>query len=616
MKTVLLVDLWNVFMVSWHAGANKEARWPFTDTMGRIRAEARKHDHCAIMTDGGRSFRNDLDARWKKNRDEKHAGAVFMLAEVERALDEEGFHVFKVEEMEADDLIATAVHQMLLPRHLVAASSATTACTGCGLQLSPDGACPLADLLITIHSSDRDMLGLLEPGVQILRTVAPPPPKPGAPPGPPKSRIVRAEDVRQNPKIGVDPPKVRDFLVLADDHNGIKYFPGIGPVHAAKLLNEHGDLSTILSKVDTIDPPSIRVALQKAMGELVDDRPLIDVAVQIVTLRKDAPIDIMTIFQKKEPRPPGPTWDEDDGETRDLPSGQCGRATGDPPGIEHLAHGDIRHQPEGEPKTGGGDILSTGSSVASGKPLLGTAAIPRAGSEGVSDGANAPAEQLGSAHSGGNATGGPLRARIEKEAVVGEPVGGDKGPSGGSGTEAPRATRNEMAGLVIAPRWELSLEPATLGEAFRLARMAFASGFWPKHGTEAGCMMIIMAGRARGLTAFDSLNGMHIIEGQPRFGAYLLIGMVQRAKECAYFELVESDQSHALWISKRKGSKTEQRRGYSVEDARRAELVRPRSNWEKHPEDMCIKTAGAKLTRAAWAFITSGAVAAEEMGYE
>jgi len=134
-------------------------------------------------------------------------------------------------------------------------------------------------------------------------------------------------------------------------------------------------------------------------------------------------------------------------------------------------------------------------------------------------------------------------------------------------------------------------------------------------------MLIIMAGRARGLTAFDSLNGMHIIEGKPQFGAYLLIGMVQRAKECAYFELVESDEKHALWITKRKGSKTEMRRLYTIEQAKTAELVRPTrsgqaSNWMKHPEDMLIKTAGAKLTRAAWAYITSGAVAAEELGYE
>lgn len=527
MKTVLLVDLSNVFWTSWYAGVNKAARWPFDETMGRVRTEAKKYHHCAIMTDGERSFRNDLDARWKKNRDEKHAGGVAMLAEVERALDTEGFHVFKVADLEADDLIATGVGQLKAWDEQAIAGSE-----------------PHDGLLITINSSDRDLLGLLEPGVQILAVNKP--------------RLIQAENVRENKKFGIDPPKVRDFLVLSDDHNGVKYFEGIGPVHAARLLNEYGDLDGILRAVDTITPPSIQASIRKAMAGLVDDRPLIDVAVQIVTLRKDAPIDAMTIFQQKEPTPTGVTWDDD----KDAPS-------------------DAGRQSRGE----GG---ATGS-------------------------AGAPADA------------GPLHGTGE---VVGEPMGRDeatsKGPSVGEAQQAKvtASAQQTPATMIIAPRWELALEPITPRDAFRLAETAFRAGFWPKHGSVEGHMMIILAGRSRGLTAFDALNGMHIIEGKPVFGAYLLIGMVQGDKQrCAYFELAESDESHAVWITKRKGGKVEQRRAYTIEQAEKAGLLRPTSkgapsNWTKHPEDFLIKASGAKLTRAVYADITSGAVAAEELGYE
>ncbi len=134
-------------------------------------------------------------------------------------------------------------------------------------------------------------------------------------------------------------------------------------------------------------------------------------------------------------------------------------------------------------------------------------------------------------------------------------------------------------------------------------------------------MMLILAGRSRGLTAFDALNGMHIIEGKPVFGAWLLIGMVQSHASVEYFELAGNDDKHAVWIAKKKRGKREQKMVYTIEDAQRAQLVREThngkpSNWHKHPKDMLIKTAGAKLTRAAFAYITSGAVAAEEMGYE
>ena len=68
MTTILLIDAWNVFHVAWHNGTNKEPRFPFHETMGRVRAIARQYDYTAIMTDGGKSFRADLDARWKQNR--------------------------------------------------------------------------------------------------------------------------------------------------------------------------------------------------------------------------------------------------------------------------------------------------------------------------------------------------------------------------------------------------------------------------------------------------------------------------------------------------------------------------------------------------------------------
>lgn len=590
---ILLVDLWNVFHVYWHAGVNKEAGWAFKETMGRCRALAREYDYCAFMADGGASFRKDLDSRWKKNREEKAAGLFAQLAETERQLDVEGFHVFKSEQFEADDLIATAVKQI---------RDATWEAGAQGRTDAP---------LIVINSSDRDLFSLLDIGVEILWTVAP-------------HKIVQAEHLRQSEKIGVDPPRMRDFLVLSDKHNGVKYFDDIGPKHAARLLNQFGDLKGILAAVDNrvpdsdqfeIHPPSIRASIKKALSETVDGRPLIDVAVQICTLRTDAPIDIKTIFQKRAPRQATTEWDDD----RHDDEAEMGAAT----------LGGLRDRTR--PDDGGGSAAENASDAVVARDVS-----PGTGPSSEPGGVNGPNARA-------DATGQVVRERPmaareseRQPAVVAQPMGRDEGQSqmpghgstaappqiGGSPNDVETALVRQDANALVSPlRWELALEPVAIQDAWRLAHRAQESGFWQKHGGPAGCMMIIMAGRSRGLTAFDALNGMHIIEGKPVFGAYLLIGMVLRDKRCAYLELVESDTKHALWITKRKGSKNEQRRLYTIEDATAAGLLRPTrngnpSNWEKHPEDLLIKTAGAKLTRAAWADVTSGAVAAEEMGYE
>ena len=589
---ILLVDLWNVFHIEWHNGTNKDARYPFHSTLGRIRAIARQYDYTAIMTDGGKSFRADLDPRWKANRAEKEAGLIPQLTEVERQLDAEGFCVFKSEGFEADDLIATAVFQLT---------------SGAAEQ-------PRADMAITINSGDRDLLALLEPGVSMLKTTAPYP-------------VVHAEDVRGLKNIGVDPPKIRDFLLLCDKHNGVKYFDGIGPVHAARLLNQFGTFAGVIAALDwhvpdttefEVGPPSIRAAIKKALAETIDGRQLIDVAMQVVTLRTDAPIDIKKIFEKKAPKTTTESeWEDADGTDapadarRQETSGACEND----PTVRRVAPMD--KEPVG---FRAGEVIGAGnlpearatrqtSDVLAGKVIDGQDASP--------DGMGQTVRER------------PVAAREPERqpAVVAQPVGRDEGPRPmpGHGSTTPTVPQSGAATsqgmMLVAPRWELALEPPSIQDAWRLAQQAAACNFWPKHGGPPGCMMIIMAGRSRNLTAFDALNGMHIIEGKPCYGAYLLIGMVQAHPSVEYFELAESDEKHALWIAKRKKSKREQRRLYTIDQAKAAGLVRETfngkpSNWQKNPEDMLIKTAGAKLTRGPFAYITSGAVAAEEMGYE
>lgn len=54
-------------------------------------------------------------------------------------------------------------------------------------------------------------------------------------------------------KFGVLPDQFVDFLALAGDStNNIKGVPGIGPKRAAALLEEHGSLDNILSRLETI----------------------------------------------------------------------------------------------------------------------------------------------------------------------------------------------------------------------------------------------------------------------------------------------------------------------------------------------------------------------------
>jgi len=84
-------------------------------------------------------------------------------------------------------------------------------------------------------------------------------------------KIRDAEGVRE--KFGVGPPLIPDFLALVGDAaDGYPGIPGIGPITAARLLNQHGPIESF--------PPAV----------LGDSRELALLFKDLATLRTDAPL--------------------------------------------------------------------------------------------------------------------------------------------------------------------------------------------------------------------------------------------------------------------------------------------------------------------------------------
>jgi DNA polymerase I len=209
--------------------------------------------HVAVIFDhSSKTFRNDIYPAYKANRPDlpedlrpqfpltREATRAFNIACIET----EGF--------EADDIIAAL-------------------------------SCKARDAggQVTIISSDKDLMQLVGNGVGML--------------DPMKNKLIGPEEVFE--KFGVGPDRVVDVQSLAGDAvDNVPGAPGIGIKTAALLIQEYGDLETLLARAGEIKQP-------KRRQTLLDNAEQIRISRRLVALDCDTPLDFtLESLEVKEPQ--------------------------------------------------------------------------------------------------------------------------------------------------------------------------------------------------------------------------------------------------------------------------------------------------------------------------
>src|SRR5215813_9982318 len=226
----------------------------FCAMLWKLLQDARKASgptHIAVIFDASeKTFRNDIYKDYKAHRPPAPEELVPQFSLIRDAV--KAFNIACIEQLgfEADDLIATYAKYTI-----------------------NDG----GD--VTIVSSDKDLMQLVRPGISMLDTM--------------KNRSIGPNEVRE--RFGVGPERVVDVQALAGDSiDNVPGVPGIGVKTAAELINEYGDLETLLSRAVEIKQPKrrerlIEYALQARLSfdlvKLKDDVPL-EVAPELLGVRE------------------------------------------------------------------------------------------------------------------------------------------------------------------------------------------------------------------------------------------------------------------------------------------------------------------------------------------
>jgi DNA polymerase I len=196
--------------------------------------------HLAVIFDHSEStFRNQLYADYKAHRPPPPEDLVPQFALVREATRAFGVSCLEVPGYEADDIIAAYC-------------------------------CQARDLggEVVIVSSDKDLMQLVGDRVSMLDTMK-------------NLRLGRAEVIE---KFGVPPEKVIDVQALCGDSvDNIPGAPGIGIKTAAALINEYGDLDSVLARAGEIKQ-------DKRRQTLIDFADQIRLSRQLVTLDCETPL--------------------------------------------------------------------------------------------------------------------------------------------------------------------------------------------------------------------------------------------------------------------------------------------------------------------------------------
>ncbi len=197
--------------------------------------------HVAVIFDkGSHTFRNDMYDQYKANREAMPEELRPQIPLTRSATEAFNIACKEKEGYEADDIIATLAVQ---------ARAAGGRCT--------------------IISSDKDLMQLVGDGVEMLDAM--------------KNKTIDREGVFE--KFGVYPDRVVDVQALAGDSvDNVPGAPGIGIKTAALLINEYGDLESLLERASEIKQP-------KRRETLIEHADQIRLSKKLVLLDENTPLD-------------------------------------------------------------------------------------------------------------------------------------------------------------------------------------------------------------------------------------------------------------------------------------------------------------------------------------
>jgi 5'-3' exonuclease len=588
---IAIIDKSAIWYRMWHGTASKPLDESQKNTLSKIRRIAERHQHCVVALDSPPYDRRKGFAAYKAQRDDDTEQMKGQRADTIAELRAEGFYLLEHPGCEADDMIAS--------------------CVGALAAVAENDFREHGDTYqITVYSADKDLLA--------LRAVA----EAGGSLPPCQVRIVSTEgacdkELSPEAKWAITATQVPQLLAIAGDT--ADHIPGIRGVsdgRAAKLINAGLDVPALVKLVNEKKPFEIAAELPEGMGEACasaiveavmtrvtvhdDDGNAVAMSslerdLMLTTLRADAPVDVDRIFAPREPV----AADDADGygmggdpENYGMGGDEAVEPDPDITSVEATALQDTvppTSEPAPWPETKLDEHAHKAVRVPDAEPTQ-----PESGLTTPAKAAEVGRDMMVAAdHIAHQQPQNPLEQKRKRK--------------------APQPSPMTSAMVVHDAEFDTSFEPRNREEAWNTALMVWDSKLFDGYGNKQQIMLAIMAGRQRGMSVIDSLNGFDIIEGHvaPRAQVAMAWCLGDPRCETFYLDFSQCNDEQAVAIVKRPEWPAEQRVVYTIEEAQKANLT-DKKNW-KYPVDMLCNRVIGRVCHLVFSDITRGFSTAEEL---
>lgn len=174
-------------------------------------------------------------------------------------------------------------------------------------------------------------------------------------------------------------------------------------------------------------------------------------------------------------------------------------------------------------------------------------------------------------------------------------------------------TQSQQA-IQVREREPLPFVPTNVEQAWRTSELLSKSALLPDalRGKPHDVLVAVMTGAELGISPMISTREIYVVKGRPFIASLLRVAIVRQSPECLAWQLVESTDQRATYLTQRRGDAKPTTMSYTIREAEQSGLLAQNPKYRTDPALMLRRRCAGRLIDEVYPDIIRGVGARED----